>query len=321
MGIKFDRKTLAVAATVTLLMGAAPMAYSATSWWWYRGGPRKTSTNTAPTISGTPVTSVVAGNAYRFTPTASDQQTTRLTFSIANKPAWASFSSSTGTLSGTPTAAQAGSYGNIVISVSDGALKSSLPAFGITVQAAPATANTAPSISGTPATSVTAGSNYSFVPAASDLEGQALGFSVSNKPAWAAFSTATGALTGTPASTDVGTYGNIVVSVSDGTLKSSLPAFAINVTEAAAVYGSATLTWAAPSRNTDGSSLVDLAGYRVYHGTAPGALNEIITVSGAATTSYAFTRLARGTHYFAVAAYTNAGLESALSTTGSKTIQ
>jgi hypothetical protein len=56
-----------------------------------------------------------------------------LTFSIQNKPAWASFSSSNGQLAGTPTAASAGTYSNIVISVTDGTSSPALPAFAITV--------------------------------------------------------------------------------------------------------------------------------------------------------------------------------------------
>ena len=40
----------------------------------------------------------------------------------------------------------------------------------------------------------------------------------------------------------------------------------------------------------------------------------------AGTTGYTFNQLASGTHYFAVAAYTSGGMESALSSVGSKSI-
>jgi len=78
---------------------------------------------------------VTAGSAYSFQPTASDADGDTLTFSIANIPAWASFNTSTGRLSGTP--ATSGTYGNIVISVSDGTASASLPVFSIQVQSAP----------------------------------------------------------------------------------------------------------------------------------------------------------------------------------------
>jgi Putative Ig domain len=183
--------------------------------------------NTAPVISGSPATTVQATSAYSFTPAASDAEHQPLTFSITNKPAWASFSSSNGRLSGTPTGQQVGTYAGIVISVSDGSLSSSLPAFTITVTAAP---NRAPTINGTPSTSVTAGSSYSFQPTASDPDGQTLSFSIQNKPSWASFNTSNGRLSGTPADSDASkTTTGIVITVSDGSLSASLSAFAITV--------------------------------------------------------------------------------------------
>jgi hypothetical protein len=182
--------------------------------------------NRAPTISGTPATSVQATRGYSFTPSASDPDGDNLTFSIVNKPSWASFSTTTGRLSGTPAATDVGNYANIVISVSDGRASASLPAFSINVQAAP---NNAPTISGTPPTSVTAGSSYSFTPTASDKDNDSLGFSIVNAPKWAQFDTATGRLSGTPSASDVGTYSNIVITVSDGRASASLPAFSIRV--------------------------------------------------------------------------------------------
>ena len=61
-----------------------------------------------------------AGTAYSFTPTASDPDGNTLTFSIANKPSWATFNTGTGRLQGTPSAGDVGTTTGIVISVSDG---------------------------------------------------------------------------------------------------------------------------------------------------------------------------------------------------------
>lgn len=269
-------------------------------------------TNTAPTIAGNPSTTVQAGTAYSFTPTAADVDSQPLTFSITNRPSWAAFSTSTGRLSGTPAANQAGTFGNIVIRVSDGSLTTALPAFTITVTAAP---NSAPTISGSPATSVNQGASYSFTPTASDADGNTLTFSISNRPSWANFSTATGRIDGTA---QAGTYSNIVISVSDGTATRSLPAFTITVVQQN--VGIAALSWSTPTQNTDGSALTDLAGYRVYHGTSANSLNDMVTVQGGGNTAYTFSQLASGTHYFAVSAYTHAGVESSLSGVGSKVI-
>jgi Putative Ig domain len=279
-------------------------------------------TNTAPVISGTPSTAVQVATSYAFIPVASDAQNSSLTFSIANKPAWASFSSRSGRLSGTPSSTQAGTYSNVIIRVSDGWLSSSLPAFSITVTAAPITTptNSAPVISGTPATSVQVGSAYSFTPRATDADGNMLAFSVSNKPSWAAFSTATGGLTGTPTSAQAGSYAGIAISVSDGKATASLPVFGVTVNPPTLATGNATLAWTAPSQNTDGSALTNLAGFKVYHGTSATALNDVVQIEGAASTGYTYPLLTAGTHYFAVSAYTSGGLESALSAVGSKSV-
>jgi Putative Ig domain len=100
--------------------------------------PKPTPTPTPqpdPTIAGTPSTSDVAGNAYSFQPSASGPSGVTLAFSVKNKPSWATFSIATGRLSGTPTATQAGTYSNIIVSVSDGKGSAALPGFDITVKA------------------------------------------------------------------------------------------------------------------------------------------------------------------------------------------
>jgi hypothetical protein len=182
-----------------------------------------------PTISGTPGTSIAAGSMYSFTPTTTDPSGAPLTFSISGQPSWASFSNTTGQLSGTPQAANAGIYGGIIISVSDGTNSASLPAFSITVTSSSAGSGP-PTIGGTPATSVVAGSAYSFTPSTTDPSGKTLTFSITNQPGWASFSTSTGQLSGTPQAANVGTYSGIVISVTDGTNSASLPSFSITVT-------------------------------------------------------------------------------------------
>jgi Putative Ig domain len=276
-----------------------------------------TATNRAPSISGAPATRATATQSYSFTPAATDPDANVLTFSIANRPSWAAFNTATGRMTGTPSISQARTYGNIVITVSDGALSASLPTFSITVTAP---ANRAPAISGSPGTSVTAGTAYSFTPTASDADGNTLAFAISGKPGWATFSTATGALTGTPGTTQTGVYSGIVISVSDGTSTTLLPAFSITVSQPTAT-GTATLSWSAPTQNTDGSALTDLAGYRVHHGTSASTLTDVVDVPGASAAGYTWKQLAAGTHYFAVSAYTAGGVESSMSAMGSKVIQ
>ncbi len=112
--------------------------------------------NQGPRVSGTPATAVSAGQAYSFAPTASDPDGNALTFSIQNKPSWATFSASTGKLTGTP--ASAGTFANIVISVSDGTVSAALPSFSITVSAAPSSGTGAATLNWTPPTARSDGS-------------------------------------------------------------------------------------------------------------------------------------------------------------------
>ena len=121
--------------------------------------------NATPTISGQPTTTVNTGAAYSFTPSASDAIGAPLTFKIQNMPAWASFSTSTGQLSGTPSAAYAGTYANVVISVSDGVASAALPAFSIAVTQVSngtATVNWTPPVSNTDGSTLTNLSGYNI---------------------------------------------------------------------------------------------------------------------------------------------------------------
>ena len=105
-----------------------------------------TAGNSAPTINGVPPTSAQVGLAYNFQPGASDVDNNSLTFSITNKPSWAAFNTSSGALTGTPTAANIGTTTGIVITVSDGAATAALTAFSIEVTTGTPD-NTPPSVS------------------------------------------------------------------------------------------------------------------------------------------------------------------------------
>jgi hypothetical protein len=87
-----------------------------------------------------------------------------------------------------------------------------------------------------------------------------------------------------------------------------------------AATGTATLTWAPPTLNTDGTPVTTLTGYHIHYGTSPSALTQSVAVSGAATTSHEITGLSSGTWYFSVSADAADGTASAPSNVGSKTI-
>ncbi|MEE4163320.1 MAG: putative Ig domain-containing protein, partial [Woeseiaceae bacterium] len=204
-----------------------------------------------------------------------------------------------------------GEYTGIVISVSDGEATSELPAFSITVTAV--SANSPPSISGSPDESIEVGFEYTFTPTASDPDGDTLTFSIEGLPAWADFDTATGTLWGTPAAGDENVYSNIVVSVTDGEFTESLASFSIEVVAAASGPSSVTLSWEAPTQNEDGTALTDLAGYNIYWGTTQGDYPNSAPIDNPSVTTITIDGLEPGTYSFVVTAINEAGAESRFS--------
>ena len=183
---------------------------------------------------------------------------------------------------------------------------------------APPSQNTAPVISGSPATTVDIGSSYSFTPNASDADGDTLTFRVENEPVWASLDTSTGELSGQPTLADVGVHSDIRISVSDGSASDSLPGFSVTVTQTGTL--STTLTWTAPTENEDGSTLTDLAGYKIYWGTASGVYTDSVSIDNPGLTAYVVENLSPGTYEFVATSFNEAGIESVFSSPATKVL-
>ena len=176
-----------------------------------------------------------------------------------------------------------------------------------------AAVNNPPTVTGTPPTSVVVGQTYSFQPGGSDPDGDVIAYGIANKPAWARFSTTTGRLSGTPSASDVGTTSNVVIAVSDSKSNATLAPFAITVTPGTG--GSLTLSWDAPTSNTDGTVLTNLSGYQIQYGTSAAALTQSIRIENPGISTYVVSNLASGTWYFTISAYNTAGTSSPPSST------
>ena len=109
-----------------------------------------------------------------------------LTFRATNVPAWATFNTTTGALTGTPGEANVGMTGMITIEVSDSKAVAQLPRVPHPGEQqchhAAAAANVAPTIAGTPGTTATVGTPYTFAPVGDDANDDALTFTIQNKP-------------------------------------------------------------------------------------------------------------------------------------------
>ncbi len=86
--------------------------------------------------------------------------------------------------------------------------------------------------------------------------------------------------------------------------------------------GAATLQWTPPTANSDGSTLVDLSGYKVYQSQTNSAANLqlVATLTTPGLASYMVEGLSAGTYYFAITAYNSSNLESDYSNLVSVTV-
>ena len=82
----------------------------------------------------------------------------------------------------------------------------------------------------------------------------------------------------------------------------------------------ATVSWEAPTTNSDGTPLTDLAGYRIYYGSSPENLGNTVQIKSIGLQTFVFEDLQSGTWYFAVMAVAANGTESKLSNIVYKTI-
>jgi hypothetical protein len=190
--------------------------------------------------------------------------------------------------------------------------------FEITTGSTGGTGNSAPTISGNPPSSVTANTSYGFTPQASDVDGDPLTFSISNKPSWAAFNTGTGRLSGVPTGSQVGVHGNISITASDGQASARLGPFEIEVTEDGS--GSASLSWNIPTQNTDGTPLRDLARFRIDWTRTNNGAKGSVTINNPSVSSYVVENLAAGTYEFTVVAINDDGIASVPSNKARKSV-
>jgi hypothetical protein len=201
---------------------------------------------------------------------------------------------------------------------SDGSDETAVDPVSADPETQPGTSNSPPTISGSPKLAVTVGESYSFTPTASDPDGDPLTFTIQNKPDWATFSSDSGQLSGTPDAGDAGSYSDISITVSDGSLSDSLEPYSVTVDQIS--MGSLTLSWTPPTQNNDGSSLNDLAGYRIYYGVSEGSYPNRIEIDNPGISSYVIENLSPDTYYFVSTSVNSGGVESNYSNVASASI-
>ena len=167
-------------------------------------------TNQPPVLGNIGDKTVAEGNQLSFTLSASDPDSTSLTYSAANLPTGAAFVPATRIFTWTPTANQAGAY-NVTFTVSDGA-KTDSETITITV----IHVNQPPVLAAIGNKSTAENSTLTFSINATDADNDLLTCTAGNLPAGAQFANKT--LSWKPTYNQAGTY-QVSFNVSDGALQ------------------------------------------------------------------------------------------------------
>lgn len=170
--------------------------------------------NLPPTVQNPGAQTVNVGTNANIQITAQDPESQPLTYTATGLPAWASISSTTGLITGTPGVGDIGGPTSITVNVSDG-VNTVSTTFTLTVVQ---TANQPPVVSNPGTWIVSAGSFGTISVFAHDPESQPLTYTASaNLPTWVTLnpSAAGVILSGTPSAGDVGTT-SVTINVSDG---------------------------------------------------------------------------------------------------------
>jgi hypothetical protein len=84
--------------------------------------------------------------------------------------------------------------------------------------------------------------------------------------------------------------------------------------------GSANVSWVAPTKNSDGSNLTDLASFKVMYGTSSTSLTRTASVTDPTRRTTTLSSLTPATWYFKVRAINSKGVESGDSNVASKSV-
>ncbi|MFA6216025.1 MAG: putative Ig domain-containing protein, partial [Candidatus Omnitrophota bacterium] len=174
-----------------------------------------TNVNQAPVLAAIGNKTVAENAALSFTVMASDADSDPVTLSASNLPSGASFNTSTGVFSWTPSVSQSGMYAGVRFTSSDGTL-TDFEDITITVT----NANQAPVLAAIGNKTVNENVNLSFTVSGADADGDALTYSATGLPTGATLNSTTGAFSWTPSYSQSGSHA-VTFLVSDGTVTDS----------------------------------------------------------------------------------------------------
>ena len=157
----------------------------------------------APSITSVAPTTATVGTLFSYTITTTGNPDP--TVAVSGLPSWLSFNNGTKTVSGTPSAGNAGMTGTIMVTSSNGVSPDATETFTIDVYMAPLFTSTFP-------TTAIVGTAYSYTITVTGNPVPSL--SVTDLPSWLTFD-GVDLISGTPTAGDVGTTGAITVTASN----------------------------------------------------------------------------------------------------------
>jgi hypothetical protein len=168
----------------------------------YRVGTLSVVGNQAPQITSTAVTTAGVGVAYRYDVAATDPNPGDvLTYSLTQSPAGMTINAGSGLIAWTPTTAQAGNQA-VTVRVADAQGLAATQTFSISV----APPSGSPQITSTPVTTATVGVAYSYDVDATDPNGDAVSYSLTQAPGGMTINAASGLIAWTPTAAQVGSH-------------------------------------------------------------------------------------------------------------------
>ncbi|MCX4030004.1 putative Ig domain-containing protein [Endozoicomonas sp. SM1973] len=167
--------------------------------------------NKSPVITSSPGTAANAGQAYRYTVTATDADGDSLTYQLEAAPKGMTINANSGLISWTPANNQQGAN-EVVVRAEDGNGGIATQTFTIHVTAG--AQNTPPTITSTPLANGAVDTAYQYAVIASDADGDAISYSLTTAPAGMQIDRASGAINWTPTAGQAGVH-NVVVRAAD----------------------------------------------------------------------------------------------------------
>ena len=81
-----------------------------------------------------------------------------------------------------------------------------------------------------------------------------------------------------------------------------------------------TLSWVAPTENSDGTPLTDLAGYNIYFGLSQGDHSNRVHINNPSISTYMVENLLPDTYYVVATSFNSLNVESTYSNVAVKTV-